>query len=196
MTRSPGEDVDEYGAVVVDVEDHDADRAVVINTPPATAEDWGVYYNDDGEEVTVADMNPDYDPEEEVIVVAFEEDLDRPDYDGEEPLALAELECGSYAFPPNRLRRVDHVSNKPGDTPQNRTDAEKENKPSDYPQLSSLAEALTGDASVVVDGEEAPYVEIEKLGETHLIFPDGTVRGNVMGAKLAKFASEHLEGEQ
>lgn len=195
---TPGEGVEEYGAIVEDVEDTDPNPAVVINTPPVPLDEWTAYQNEDGEEVTVAETNPDYNAEAEVVVVAFQDDLDKvnPSYAGEEPLTLSELDCRYYAFPPARLRRVDHVGEEGDDTPEARTNAESVEPEDTHPELTSLAEALGDGATVVVDGEEEPHVEVDKLGETHLIFADGTVRGDVMGPKLAKFASEHLEGDQ
>ena len=89
-----------------------------------------------------------------------------------------------------------HDSENAEDTPENQSDHEHEKDEGDYPELASLAEALSDRASIVLDGEEAPYVEVEKLGETYLVFPDGTVRGNVLGPELAKFAAEHLEANQ
>lgn len=97
------------GDFVVDREDTDPDPAVVVNKPPVTADEWGISYKSDGEEVTVADKNPEYDPEAEIIVVAFHHHLveSHPDWSKDEgAIPLAEAECNTYAFPPGRLKEL------------------------------------------------------------------------------------------
>lgn len=60
------------GTPVVDGDDPDPDTALVINVLDVPISDWFVYGNE-----TVADQNPGYDPEDQVVIVAFEHLLDR-----------------------------------------------------------------------------------------------------------------------
>jgi len=99
------------GTVVLDREDDDPNRAAVVNRPPVTAGEWTAYVDEAGEEVTVADDNPSYDGTEEIVVVAFLDDLDpvRPVWAGESPLTLTDLHqdgTSTYAFPPARLEPI------------------------------------------------------------------------------------------
>lgn len=97
------------GDFVVDREDTDPDPAVVVNKPPATAEEWELGYKSEGETVTVADENPEYDSKSEVLVVAFHADLveTHPDWSRSSgSLRLADAECNTYAFPPGRLQKL------------------------------------------------------------------------------------------
>jgi hypothetical protein len=197
-----GEGVEEVGALVVDADDDRSDRdtAVVVNTPPVSAAEWGVYRDSNGEKVTVADDNPAYDPEAEVVVVAFRDELEaaHPDWEPPEALELP-ADCQTYAFPPRRLRRVgqyvedgetadDGADNTP-DAPVDRlTDAQRE-----------LRERLeeTSDVAVAADPDdsEAAVLVVEKLGETHTIDADGTVEGGAIADRLAGVAAEYLGGE-
>jgi len=97
------------GDLVADREDTDPDPAVVVNKPPVAAEEWNVSYTSEGEAVTVADENPEYDPKSEVLIVVFHADLveTHPDWSRSEgSLPLADAECKTYAFPPERLRKL------------------------------------------------------------------------------------------
>jgi hypothetical protein len=97
------------GDIVVDQEDSDPNLAVVVNRPPVPAEEWEVPVGDEDEEVTVADENPEYDPEAEVIIIAYHDELveSHPDWSKSEgSLRLTEAECTTYAFPPGRLRQL------------------------------------------------------------------------------------------
>ena len=97
------------GDIVVDREDSDPNLAVVVNRPPVPAEEWNVPVGDEDEEITVADENPEYDPEANVIVVAFHHDLveSHPDWSKSEgSLRLTEAKCSTYTFPPGRLRKL------------------------------------------------------------------------------------------
>lgn len=98
----------EIGDLVVDGDSESRDFAVVVNLPPVPARDWTVFYDEEGGEVTVAMDNPGYDSEAEVVVVAFQEELNG-ELPVEEPIPLTDLSdagIGFYAFPPNRLEQV------------------------------------------------------------------------------------------
>ena len=177
MTDKP--DVRELGARVVDVEDEDPNEAVVVNCPPVPAAEWGAYV-DAGEEVTVADDNPGYDPDAEVVVVAFADELAgaHPSYEGEDPLPLSEADCATYAFPPGRLKRVD------GADPEDLLTEEQ----------AALRDRLTESATVSVEREaDHAVLVVEKIGREHTIEPSGEVTGPLAG-RLQPLAAEYLRG--
>ncbi|ERG97348.1 MAG: hypothetical protein J07HQW2_03834 [Haloquadratum walsbyi J07HQW2] len=85
----------------------DTDRAVVVNTPPVTAEEWDV----PSRRATVAEENPQYRSDSPIAIVVFTPDLDSEFqyYSGVAPLKLTRLERSDvdyYAFPQPRLRKV------------------------------------------------------------------------------------------
>lgn len=94
------------GTHVVDMEDVDPDPAVVINMLDVRISDWIVYGNE-----TVADQNPTYDPEDRVVIVAFEHLLEQewPDWRRNPPYRLFEgvvdRRIKFHAFPRARLER-------------------------------------------------------------------------------------------
>ena len=80
--------------------DTDTHRAVVVNVPPVTAEEWGVF--DRG--TTVAEDNPQYRSDAPVAIVVFMPELDSEFqyYSGVAPLTLTRLNVSGvnwYAFP-------------------------------------------------------------------------------------------------
>jgi hypothetical protein len=176
-----GREAFDLGARVLDREDDDPDEAVVVNRPPVAAEEW-VAYRAGGEEVTVADDNPGYDPTAEVVVVAFAAELEdaHPAYDADEPLALAEAECMVYAFPPGRLEHVD--------------DTDPEALLTEG--MSALRDRLeeVGEVTVERDGRDAVLL-LEKLGREHRITADGEVTGPLAG-RLGEIAAEYLGGDR
>lgn len=103
------------GTVVVDREDREPTPAVVINRPPCTCNEWVAYRDSETDrEVTVAEDNPEYDSESDLVVVAFRETLEEQDPEKlpiEEPIQLAELNCRHYGFPKGRLQVVDDTTN-------------------------------------------------------------------------------------
>jgi hypothetical protein len=179
---APDSEAFDLGDRVLDREDDDPDEAVVVNRPPVAAEEWTVFH-ENGEEVTVADDNPGYDPKAEVIVVAFAAELEdaHPAYDADEPLALAEAECYTYAFPPGRLERVD-------DTDPEALLGE------DMSALRERLEDAGADVTVERDGRDAVLL-VEKLGREHRITADGEVSGPLAG-RLSEVVDEYLGGER
>lgn len=175
------------GDVVVDLEDvpGERDEAVVVAHPAVPAKEWVAYVDRrTDEEVTVADDNRGYDPEAEVVVVAFRDDLDRaePDYTGERELSPDREDLRTYAFPPTRLDVVGSVR-----------EADEDDLGSD---MVDLKERLEESASVDVgerDGE--PVLVVEKLGAEHVITPEGEVAEGPLSDRLADVAAEFLGGE-
>lgn len=193
------------GAVVEDTEDEDPDRAVVVSKPGASLDEW-VAYSADGETVTVADDNPDYPSDEEVVVVLFEGAPELEDYTGGYPLELSDIETREYAFPPGRLRRLGHIADGERDGADEAESDEEE--PADQstetpeerltPGQRDLRKRLDETADVTVafaeDGETAVLV-VEKLGEEYTIRPDGTVEGGALTDRLTDIAADYVGGE-
>ena len=61
----------DHGDVVRDREDDDPDPAIVVNTPGAPADEWDISRFDK----TVAEDNPDYPSDAEIVTVVYEENL-------------------------------------------------------------------------------------------------------------------------
>jgi len=85
----------------------DTHKAVVVNMPPVTAEEWDVF--DRG--TTVAEDNPQYRSDAPIAIVVFMPELDSEFqyYSGVAPLTLTRLNGSGvnwYAFPQPRLRKV------------------------------------------------------------------------------------------
>lgn len=147
------------GDLVIDREEEpdEASRAVVVLTPDMTITDWDV-----DDETTVADMNPEYDEDASVAIVAYVDDLDEW-WDGWRDVETDELfdeiaDRGHkfYAFPEPRLETVDE-------------DLEKDD-------LQLIRESL----------QEAGYEDIERTDDTlvlekfgeYRIHADGTIDGS------------------
>lgn len=94
------------GAGVIDTDDSNPDPAVILALLDVPISDWIVYGNE-----TVADHNPDYDPDEPVVIVAYEDRLHSgwPNWRGAESDTLFDgvVERGIkfHAFPRSRLDR-------------------------------------------------------------------------------------------
>lgn len=193
------------GAVVEDTEDEDPDRAVVVSRPGASLDEW-VAYSADGETVTVADDNPDYPSDDEVVVVLFEGAPELEDYTGGYPLELSDIETREYAFPPGRLRRLGYIADgeRDGADEAERDEEEPADQSTETPEerltpgQRDLRKRLDETADVTVafaeDGETAVLV-VEKLGEEYTIRPDGTVEGGALTDRLTDIAADYVGGE-
>ena len=101
------DDID-IGDLVCDRDTDHADPAVVVNTPPKTADEWKAYTN-----TTVAEDNPEYPADASIIAVAFRNEIldEQPEMVApDSPIPLEDLnEVGikHYSFPAPRLRRAD-----------------------------------------------------------------------------------------
>ena len=105
------------GDIVIDQEIDEGSPAYVTALPDATAEEW-VYEDEEGEEITVAEDNPDYPADARVVVVVHTPDVHYalPDWTRYTPLSPSELEeAGApyYAFPAPRLIRDKECPNAP-----------------------------------------------------------------------------------
>jgi len=205
QTAAPGDagelpSVDDYavGDTVTDRETDDDDTATVINLPPVTCDDWVIY---DGS--TVAEDNPTYDTDTDVVVVAFDDDLAEhaPTWDGDEPLTLAEASVRFYAFPPGRLRRVEPSSETPTTDPDAEAGAETPSDPDGdaldgHDDVRALRDRLEERSAVEVGVEDgAPVLRVDKLGVTHTIAADGSVSDGPVADRLRDVAAEYLGGE-
>jgi hypothetical protein len=100
------------GDIVLDRDDDEESSAYVTTLPDATANEW-VAYEDEGEEITVAEDNPNYPSDAPVVVVVHGTSVhfDLPDWNRHTPLSVDELENVNtdyplcYAFPAPRLVR-------------------------------------------------------------------------------------------
>jgi hypothetical protein len=215
--------VTEPGVRVVDREDDDPDRdtAIVINAPPSTCEEWDAYYDrhEDGW-VSVAEDNPDYDPDAPVVVIAFLPDLEDSNSDIlpiENAVSLNSLEISYYSFPPGRLKIVDipdhvEIGNESGgreasdDETEKETDSESDAEPdgedeSEEPpewelsdEFEALRDRLAESATVEVDHtEDGPVLAVEKLGTSYRIQEDGTITGDgALRDRLNPLVDEYL----
>jgi hypothetical protein len=158
----------EIGDRVVDDDDPDPDIARVINKPGIPAKDWDSHPDKSGEQLTVADCNPEYDPTDLVVVCLFEEQLSEyyPDWDGESPLSLDEVTGDGithYAFPKSRLSI---------------TPSREDTRPEPPDGLIQLAEDIRSGATVdVVWSDNQWNLEINKLGIEYLISATGEIHG-------------------
>lgn len=180
----------DLGALVVDTDADEPNVGVVTNRPPVACEEWTVYRDGD-DAVTVADDNPGYDPEADVVVVVFRDDLREahPDFAGENPLPVAETARKTYAFPPGRLEAVGRLDSPVGHVPpeERLTDAQRDLR-------DRLGER--SDVEVVDGGGDVALLQLEKLGDTYTIYPSGRVEGDgTIAERLAGLAAEYLGGE-
>lgn len=175
----------QIGMRVLDSEDPDPDPAVVINLPPATIRTWGAYY-DDGNEVTVAEDNPDYDPYSRVVVTAFERSITgyEPGWDPEddEPIKLDDTALPSYSFPPDRLEIIDDSDD---DEDESEAESADEPEPDADPEeqisedFAALRDRLADSASVELDQDgDGVLLIVEKLGTSYEVRPSGEINGD------------------
>jgi len=106
---SPDERSLSWGDPVVDGEDDDPSDGIVVLTPDATIAEWEIRVGD--EERTIAETNPEYDPDEPVVLVTYEHWLDEawPEWETANPHELFDGVCDRgvkfYSFPASRLER-------------------------------------------------------------------------------------------
>ena len=72
------------------VRDCDPDPVIVVNTPGAPADEWDVPRFGK----TVAEDNPEYPPDAEIITVVYEKNLNdaSPNWEGDNPITYATLD--------------------------------------------------------------------------------------------------------
>ena len=161
----------DHGDYVRDVDGNDH-RAVVVNRPDVPAEEWELIYRNG----TVAEDNPDYPADAQVVIVAYEHDMERvfPDWEGG-PIPCTELhESGlrPYAFPAPRLEATgdSHVSDSEPDP-----EPETESDPS--PEAQDLADRLE-DGGMTTEFEDGETIRAEKMGTSYRVRPGEVVEGD------------------
>lgn len=170
-----------------------------MNTPPVTCADWTAYYDEEAGEVTVADDNPVYDPDAQVVVVAYLDDLmsTYPEWDSDPALELP-LECPWYAFPPRRLQRVGTYPEDVREAPTDKSNHKPARRLTDGQK--DLRDRLkeSGEVEVAPDPNDSDRAILifHKLSTEHTIDADGVVSDGPISVRLAKLADEYLEGDQ
>jgi len=156
----------ELGDYVIDTDDADPDLAVVVHRPGAPIEEISVGDQDR----TVADDNPDYDPDEAAVVVAFvESGLDQhwAEWTDTAPEELYEgaqehgVKC--YTFPDSRLSTM--------------SDEEAARFLAESTVDMSALQARLADAEWDIEEADDGSILVEKMGEQYRISPTGTVDG-------------------
>jgi len=156
----------ELGDYVIDTDDDDADLAVVVHRPDVPIEE--ILVRD--EERTVADDNPDYDPDEDAVVMAFvESGLDQhwAEWTDTAPGELYErtqehgVKC--YTFPESRLSTV--------------SDEEAATFLAESTVDMGALQARLVDAEWDIEQADDGTLVAEKMGEQYRISPTGTVQG-------------------
>ena len=178
------------GDVVIDLEDERPNPAAVVNLPPKRADEWDARWSR-GETVTVAEDNPGYPADAQVVEVVY---LDRlreayPTWAGESAIRLVELndrEVNHYSFPRPRLQRVGELE---------ADDAAGEDAPVG---LAVGFRALTAHLDEVhgaqMDGSRSPpALVVERDGVTYRITADGRVEGDgPLTERLEDLTSKYL----
>lgn len=160
----------DIGDFVVDKNDDEDTRDVarVINIPGVQAKNWDAYQTENGEQLTVADTNPEYTPTTPVIVCLFTSQIQAnyPDWNGDNPLNLKQVtedNVTHYAFPAERLRPVEQLDDNPLEPPE---------------ELVQLAANLESGATVTLERQGTEHeLLIEKLGIEYQITEHGEVIG-------------------
>jgi ParB family chromosome partitioning protein len=99
----------QYGDIVTDREDPEG-QAIVVSTPSVTISEWTVMSTGH----TVAEDNPTYPPDDPVVIVLWENQINDefPYYTGVRPLSpslLSTHHIHHYSFPATRLTKQDEV---------------------------------------------------------------------------------------
>lgn len=210
------------GDLVLDRDTDHSDPAVVVNTPPTTADEWTAYTG-----TTVAEDNPEYPADASIIVVAFRNEIldEQPEMVApDSPIPLEDLnEVGikHYSFPAPRLRHgdpetddfealedlddIDDIDSNGTDDESESVDAtaeiEDEADEQDQElqqQEQELEQELDQLSEFLRDNGvrsevDGGVVVAEKLGESYEITLDGEVNGGgAFQDRLEQLASEYI----
>lgn len=153
------------GEKVHDQDDSDPSPGYVVNLPEPRAEEWIAYEN-----TTVAESNPEYSSDAQVVVVVYKNKMARiSGWDQTTPLekeTLREANVKPYSFPAPRLAHGHSQS--PGEPDAPETEQTTVN-------LDALDERLSGaDWEVHRDGDD---LIAERWGETYRVEPSGEING-------------------
>lgn len=166
------------GTRIIDTEDDDPSLGIVVWRPPEqTIADWK-YQTSEGT-MTTADTNPDYPADTQLVVIAFETDLDGywPGWDEASPDDLFEGVCDHdvhhYGFPEPRLTLADERGSD-GAESENTIEQEMEAPPEEFVPIMERLEQ--NEFTIGYDAGEQ-VLRVEKYGVEHAITHDGTVKG-------------------
>jgi hypothetical protein len=194
------------GDIVLDRETDERSPAYVTTLPDATAADW-IAYEDEDEEITVAEDNPDYPADASVIVVVHTTNVhyDLPDWNRYTPLSMDELEEADaryYAFPAPRLVRDKERPHAPeNQTVRAESEGEPDESSDDHSSTSTLTDIqhvgesraddlrAAGYESVedVTAADQSAVAEIDGIGET---------RAETMSASATDLLDEQSDGSE
>jgi hypothetical protein len=192
------------GDIVLDRDTDEESPAYVTTLPDATANEW-VAYEDEGEEITVAEDNPEYPADAAVIVVVHTTNVhyDLPDWNRYTRLSLGELEEADaryYAFPASRLVRDKERPHAPENQ---RARAESEGEPDEVDESGDDHPAMPTVTDIQYVGErradalrDAGYESVEDMAtadQSALIEIDGI--GETRAAQLIAHASDMLDNQ-
>lgn len=159
----------ELGDYVVDSDDDDPDLAVVVNRPETSIDEWTVT-SQEGEERTVAEDNPDYDPDDPAVTAAFvESGLNQhwPEWTEADPTDLYEgaqdHDVKLYTFPESRLTTV--------------SDERAATMLADATVDIEALRARLDDADWDIERDTDGSIVAEKMGEQYRIHPTGEIEG-------------------
>lgn len=167
------------GDVVHDRDDSDSDAAFVARFPEENADEYIAY-----EETTVAEDNPEYPADSDVVVVVFGQDVqfNYPSWDRLTALESTEIEEAGmrpYSFPAPRLSH--HYSQKrageeTSDSEESEgSDSEESEGVNGTVQVGALGDRMSvAGWDVRSDGDD---LVMEKGGESYRIQPDGVIEG-------------------
>jgi hypothetical protein len=166
------------GTRVIDTEDDDPSVGIVVwRSPEQTIADWE-FQTSEGP-MTTAETNPEYPADTQLVVVAFETDLDaswegwrdaNPDtfFEG-----VRKHGVRRYGFPEPRLAPADENRRKNGER-EVISDEEAEMPPEEFTPIMERLEQ--NEFAVGYDSSEQ-VLRVEKYGIEHTIAHDGTVQG-------------------
>ena len=153
------------GTRVLDREDDDPDAAVVVHRPEGkTIADWEDEV--DGERYTTAESNPEYDPDEPLVVISFLDQLteewpaweDAPATELFEGVREREIEY--YGFPEGRLTLADG------------------NTASLPEEFETITDRLEENGFEVTEDTETATLTVEKYETEYVVSADGSVEGD------------------
>jgi hypothetical protein len=164
----------DIGDLVLDRDTDHSDPAVVVNTPPKTADEWKAYSG-----TTVAEDNPEYPADASIIVVAFRNEIldEQPEMVApDSPIPLEDLnEVGikHYSFPAPRLRRGDPETDDfealedldDIDSNSNGTDDESESVSTGEDEQAEPSETDTEPADTTAPDQDTATAEVEDAAD-------------------------------
>jgi hypothetical protein len=164
------------GDRVIDTDDDNPDKAVVIARPPETTiAEWEFPTNEGP--MTTADTNPEYPADAQLVLVSFLSDLNGywEEWTDADPADLRDgVEANHvhrYGFPEPRLAPVDQSET----SPENTEPTDNEAKPPE--QFTPVIERLEQNEFTVSYDAGEQVIRVEKFGVEHTIDQEGTVGG-------------------